>query len=552
MAINPGFALLIAALLVTGLPAFWRAGVMCGAGCVAILLLFAPGFGEGGAMAQLGLELAFLRLDALSQIFALAFAALTVALGMAAFSRQDRLEDAALLTHMGGACVAVCAGDVITFVAAAELSALAGVALIASRGQAARHAALRLLAWHALAGALLLAGAAFHLAAGGSASFKNLDRDTVGGLLLFLGLGMRAGFPLAHVGLKDAVPHASDVGFPALLVLTAGLATYGLMRGFAGDPALVGAGLAMCAIGALFAFAQRDLRKALAYGVTGQTGLILVAAGVGAPLALAGASALSFVTILAGALAGFALQGVRGAGGGATLSGLAMSILAGIGLAGAPGGAGFVGLGLILDAAQRDHRTALWAGIAAAAAAGAAVWAVRLPVALYFGVRGEAKGAMPFAVGLGGLFLGFVCAAIGLAPDWLLGLTPPGGVVFAPFAWGPISGIGQLVGAAAALALACIAAGLWPKSHAKAGFDLDDVLGPLAVRGEARLRSWLEDLGAHWRGLVAFVSAWMQVQAAALLNQGDRPARAGVLADAAGLLGVCVVLVFVLFNAHRP
>jgi multicomponent Na+:H+ antiporter subunit D len=550
MAINPGFALLAGALLATVLPARWRALVMCFAGIGAIFLLFSPGFGEGGAMAQLGLELAFLRLDALSQIFALAIAILTVALGMGAFSRQDRLEDVALLTHMGGACVGVCAGDIITFVAAAELSALAGVALIASRGQSGRHAGLRLLAWHALAGALLLAGAAFHLAGGGSPSFKNFDRDTVGGLLLFLGLGMRAGFPLAHVGLKDAVPHASDLGFPALLVLTGGLAAYGLIRGFAGDPMLVNAGLAMCAIGAFFAFAQGDLRKSLAYGMTGQTGLLLVAAGIGGPLALAGASALAFVTTLAGALAGFALFGVRENGEGASAAGLAMSVLAGVSLAGAPGAAGYLGLGLMLDAAQRDHRTLLWAAIAAAAAAGAAVLAVRTPMALYFAWRGQRRGAMPFTVGLGGLLLGVVCAAIGFVPDWLLDLSPPGGVVFAPFNWGPLISIGQLFAAAAAFALVCIAAGIWPKAHTKAGLDLDDVLGPIAVRGEERLRLWLEGLGERWRAFVSWLRTRLQAQAQALLSQSDRPARSSVLADAAGLLGLCAVLIFVLLSAQ--
>jgi multicomponent Na+:H+ antiporter subunit D len=540
LAINPGFAFLAGALLVLATPGAWRGWVMSFAAFAAIVLMFSPDFGEGGAFAQVGLELAFLSLDATSQVFALALAVVGLAVAMASFSRRDRLEDGALMLHVGGACMAACAGDLVTFVAAAELSALAGVALIASRAQAGRVAALRMLAWHAIAGTLLLAGAAFHLAAGEQSRFSALDRDTVGGALFLAGLGMRAGFPLAHVGLKDAAPHASDVGFPALLAVTPALAVYGLMRGYSGDVILVVAGLAMGVIAAVFAFSQYNFKKGMAYAVTGQFGLALAAAGLGAPIASAGAAAVAFVTIIAAALFAIAAFGVREGGPGASRWGVGLAWFAGFSMIGAPGAAGYIGLGLVLDAAGRDHRDYLWAAIAALAAAACAYLVVRAPLALWTTGRSAGRASVPFPVMLAGLLLGFVCFAIGMAPEWLLALCPPGGVVFYPYAWGSFAPIAQVVSGAAALALLASAFGLMPRVRPGDGADIDDRLTPLLSALADRVQVTLDDVGRRWRDGVNALRDGAERRAQALLSDGDRPARGAVLSDAAALLALAV------------
>ena len=289
---NPGFALLIGAALVLAAPARARSWLALAVSLGALALAFTPSFGEHGAFAQIGLRVAPLRLDALSQTFGMIFALVAIMLAIHGGAARSRQEEAALLVHAGGALGAVYAGDLVAFVALAEVSTLGAAALLLSRQDAADKAAgLRLIGWQALSSVLFLAGAAFVIAQRGSAEFAQLSTRTPGGILVLLALGVKAGFPIAHVWLKDAAPRASAAGATALLAFTPLLGAYGLARAFAGEPALIWIGVAMTVLPAFHAMAEDDLRRALAYGMTVQVGFIVACIGVGSPLAIAAGAA---------------------------------------------------------------------------------------------------------------------------------------------------------------------------------------------------------------------------------------------------------------------
>jgi len=64
-ALNPGFLLLLAALISLGAPRSVRPPLMGGAGFAAIWLMLGGQFGVRSAMAQMGLPVVLLNLDAI-------------------------------------------------------------------------------------------------------------------------------------------------------------------------------------------------------------------------------------------------------------------------------------------------------------------------------------------------------------------------------------------------------------------------------------------------------------------------------------------------------
>ena len=85
--------------------------------------------------------------------------------------RRNRFEDSAFLLLAGGAVSALFVGDLVSFVAAAELAALAMAGVVfASTAEGAGASGVRLLIWFGLEGLLFLVGAALHLSAGADSS----------------------------------------------------------------------------------------------------------------------------------------------------------------------------------------------------------------------------------------------------------------------------------------------------------------------------------------------------------------------------------------------
>jgi multicomponent Na+:H+ antiporter subunit D len=565
VAFNPGFALLLGAALVLVTPARLRGGIALLAALGALALAFTPDFGEHGAFAQIGLRAAPLRLDALSQSFGLVFALVAIMIALAGGGRRPREEEAALLAHMGGALGAVYAGDLVAFAALAELSTLAGAALLLARADAkAKEAGLRLLGWQALSSMLFLAGAALAIAARGVAEFGQLSARTPEGALILAALAIKTGFPIAHVWLKDAAPRASSGGTAALLVFTPLLGAYGLARAFAGEPLLQYAGVAMAVLPALHAMAEDDLKRTLAYGLVAQAGLVVACIGVGSPLAIAAAAAHAAATALAFAVLALALGAVAertGASRASRLGGLgasmpvsaALSTLAALSVAGAPLTAGFASLALVFDALARAGAPLVYFTVVVAAGAAVAHTAVKIPYAAFF-APARTKPYPPSHFGeahLAMLVAGVLIVGVGLAPGWLYAFLPPDPIRFAPYDWGRLMIHIQLA-VFAGLAFAAARAARLHDADERA-FDLADmdalIHGPL-WRLVRRAGDAAGAAHRRWRAGEAAAAALAGALIGRLVGGADRPGRR-LLPDAAWLLALVAGFLALIFVFAR-
>lgn len=562
ISLNPGFALLAAAFVVLVAPAGLRAAIAVAAAIAAGALALTPDFGAHDVFRQVGLTVVPLRLDAAAQVFGIAIAGAAVVLGLATSHRRDAFEDAALLAHLGGAMTAIYGGDLVTFVVGAEISSLAGAALVlCGRTPGARAAAGRYVIWHALAGALFVVGVGLVWAQTSDVRFDRVDAATPGGICLLVAVLIRAGAPFAHVWIKDAAPRAAVIGFAALAPVTTTLALYALIRMFVGEPALAPIGAVAVVWGVVMAAAATRPREMLSYGVMAQTGMLVMALGVGAPLILAGVSAAAFTglfaSVLGGLLVGWATRPGATNPAAASLwtaapATTALAALAGAAALGAPAVATFASASLLQDAFARQ--AADWmllvfvlgsAGIAAAAG-------LRAPLVAYFGA-GRVRGPAPaFAFVLACAIAAFILLAVGAAPDWLFALVPPSPIMFAPYDWDHLAsrlqvmaGVGAALAVAAVLAQRARRASPGPASGAVRDVDwIYRTIGPRVLAGAAAAVRWaftMWVLGATALGAVAQRGA---ATAAARLDRPAHPkgARAGAVV-ALGALGILIVCV---------
>lgn len=479
LTLNPGFALLLAAAAMLAAPTRLRPWLLGAAALAALALSLAPDFGAYERFEQLGLEITPLRLDALSQVFALALAVLGLALAIASAARRDRIEDCALAACLGGAMSACYAGDLLSFAALFELAAFAGAALtFQGGGEAARRASLTMLSVHAAAGAMVVVGAGLHWGATGATRFDRLSLEEPGAVLVLLGLLVGLGAPPAHLWLKEAAARASPIGAAALLGALPAAALYGLARGFPGEPGVLLIGVWMILYPTPFAAIERHPLRLLGYAAVSLSGTALAAVGFGGPLALAGAAASAFAQTLALALAALVMGLERAPlwrrGGLMAWAGL----LAALSLAGAPGAIGYAASSLVLDALAQGERL-IWLTAAGAVAASLAHCGWRLQT-LAIEPDGRARTpAFPSMLGVG--VLAFFIIAIGVGPDWLYALLPPGEVIFDPFDPARLAARAQLL-LGGGLALAVItAAGAYPRVRGARTPDLD-LAAPTLVR----------------------------------------------------------------------
>jgi multicomponent Na+:H+ antiporter subunit D len=538
--LNPGFVCILAALLVLASPRAFRPPIIALSAMVALWLMLDRDFGAATAARQMGLPVVVLDLDALNRIFGIAMLIALIIIGICSSARRNRSEDAAILVLAGGAVSALFVGDMISFVAAASLSGLAAAWLtFASPLPGAERSGVRLLIWFGLEGLLFLVGVAFQLSAGaGSSILSRLQADTLGGGFIFAALLFRAGAPLAHVWLKDAVGHASPVGAAALGAFSTMLGVYALARIFPAEPLLLPLGMIMAVIGTFYAIAEDDLRRAAASGLTAQTGVCVMLIGIGSPLALSAAEGHAFTLIIAFLALHLALGAVLGRQGDANASsieGVARTMpisatllaVAGLAVAGVPGLATYVTSAIALEAMAQWQSQAAWAIALGVQAALLIALMMRPTMQAFLIAPGAARrNEAPFPMLLGISVAVFFCLSVGLAPAWLYGLLPAE-PAFPPYEIGRTAPQLELLGAAGAAYIAMRALGLVPRERALRLLDVDALYrGPAAGTG-------------RWFGVVllrlygTWNAAWERIgQRAArgvdhLTRSCDRPYRAG-------------------------
>jgi hydrogenase-4 component B len=308
-----------------------QAGAIAGcaiglAGAVRILAsgqpesLWGPPFMPGGAV--------HLHIDALSAFFLLPVFGLSIVTavygGSYLHGRGEPYQAAAswfflnLLT--AGMAAVVAAHDGLLFLVAWEIMALSPFFLVIfdDRSAAVRHAAWTYLtATHIGTAFLLVLFVLLGELAGGSdfASYGAVLREdpalcSAVFVLALIGFGSKAGIVPAHIWLPEAHPvapsHASALMSGAMIKV----GIYGLLRILilVGRPEpwwgwlLIAVGASSGLLGVLFALAQHDLKRLLAYSSVENIGIVLLGIGLGVLGAANGMPALAAIGFAAGLL----------------------------------------------------------------------------------------------------------------------------------------------------------------------------------------------------------------------------------------------------------
>ncbi len=421
-------SLLVAVLRGRAQDAVFVAAPLAALACVWLLPDGAP------SIRWLGLTLQPLATDATARLFGTAFAVAALAGAVFALPQRNSAERAAALLYAGAAEGVVFAGDLVTLFVFWEVMAIGSALVIFSNG--ASKAGLRYALMHAFGGVLFFAGIAASVGAGGVA-IRPFAADSPGSILMLAGILVNAGTPPVSAWVADAYPRASWSGAVFLSAFTTKAAVAVLIRLFPGEAALVPIGLIMALYGMIYALIENDIRRMLSYSIVSQVGFMVVAVGIGTPLALAAASVHALVHILYKGLLMMAAGTVLRATGTARLTGLgglaralpvetSAVIVGGLSLSAMPFTAGFVSKSAIMAALADDKAAIAWFALTAISAGSFLYAGLRLPwFALLRPVTPRAvvqPPALPMRLAMFGLAMALL--VLGIVPGLLSRLAP--------------------------------------------------------------------------------------------------------------------------------
>ena len=506
----PGSILMIGALLVPFLPSKLRKLLFVALPIASLAHLLSLPVELSASLPLFGMNLEFVRIDALSRVFGIVFHIAAILCTIYGLHVNDRVEQGATLCYAGGAIAATFAGDLVTLFLFWELTAITSVFLIwVKRTERSYRVGLRYLIIQVASGVLLLAGAILYHHETGSLRFELMELGSLGTWLIFLSFGIKAAFPFLHNWLQDAYPEATVSGTVVLASFTTKLAIYALARGFAGTDLLIPIGAAMTAFPIFFAVIENDLRRVLAYSLNNQLGYMVVGIGIGTELALNGAAAHAFAHILYKGLLFMSMGAVLHRTGtikANELGGLvnsmpitcAFCIIGAMAISAVPGLSGFTTKSMILTATGDAHLTFIFAVLLFASAGVCDHSGIKIPFFTFFAHDGgwrvkEAPLHMLIAMGIAAAF----CIGIGVYPDPLYALLPYEVTYNAYDATHVITMLQLLAFAGLAFAV-MMRAGVYPPELPAINLDFDWVyrrLLPRFVRESGSL------LGSTWRVL---------------------------------------------------
>jgi multicomponent Na+:H+ antiporter subunit D len=477
---HPAWPCLAGAALAAVLPAGARRVIVLLAPALAVVLAWTVPDGTGLEGLLLGQRLVGLRVDALGRAFAIVFALLAGLGGLYALDGSRRLHVAALAAAAAGLGI-VLAGDWVTLYVAWETLAVASFVLVTDgRSPRASGAGLRYLLVHAAGGTALLAGIVAHRAAGGG---PLVDPLPAGGLasLVLAGFAVNAAIPPLHAWLTDAYPESSPGGSVVLSAFATKAAVYALLRVFPGTEALVWAGAMMALYGVVFAVLENDVRRLLGYHIVSQVGYMVAGAGLGTPLAVAGAVAHAFSHILYKGLLFMAAGAVVRATGRRRLTelgGLASALrptlvlymVGALSISGAPLLNGFVSKALVVEAFDAEQRWVVAALLTLASVGTFLSVALKLPVFAFGGPpRARPVTGVPVAATAAMTVTAGLCLLIGVAPRLLYRLLPSP-VEYEPYTADHVLGTLQLM-AGTAVGFLLAESRLRGKAYVSVDFD---------------------------------------------------------------------------------
>jgi multicomponent Na+:H+ antiporter subunit D len=296
--LHPALVLLGGALVVAVVPRRWGNLVSVAAGVVALVAVLRLNEGDAMHLGFYGMDLTVLRADALALPFATVFAVVTILFSIYGWGTMTSLERAAALATAGCGVGVVLAGDLLTLFFFWEIKVLTAVLLIlARRAPRSRTAGVRYLGVHLVGGALLLAGAVWHISTTDSMAFDEMGTGWAAWLVLLAFL-VSAAVPPFNAWLPDAYPESTIAGTVFLSAFTTKSAVYALIRGFPGLEALVWFGVVMALYGVVQALLADDIRRLLCYHIVSQVGFMVAAVGAGTSEAINGATAHAYAHVL--------------------------------------------------------------------------------------------------------------------------------------------------------------------------------------------------------------------------------------------------------------
>jgi len=377
------------------------------------------------------------RVDKLSLMFGYVFHIAAFIAIIYSLHVRDTLQQVAAMSYAGSGLGAVFAGDLLTLFVFWELLAFTSVFLIwARRTQRSYVAGMRYLIIQVLSGVILLIGALFYAAENGTLEFGFIGLDGIAGWLIFIAIGIKCAFPMAHNWLTDAYPEATVTGTVFLSAFTTKVAVYALARAYPGTELLVYIGAAMTCFPIFFAVIENDLRRVLAYSLINQVGFMVVGVGIGTALAINGAVSHAFNDVIFKGLLFMSMGAVlhmTGRMNGSDLGGLyktmpkttVLCIVGAASISAFPLFSGFVSKSMVMSAALENGYDWIWLMLLFASAGVFHHAGIKIPYFAFFahdsGIRASDP---PNNMLLAMLIAAILCIAIGVYPAALYSLLP--------------------------------------------------------------------------------------------------------------------------------
>ena len=448
----PALILLASALWIALVPNVWhRLGLFFGP----VLTLYAIWMVPDGVSLTapfLDYQLELIEASPERRLFATIFAIMAGVGGLYAFNHARRLELASAFAYASGAIGVCFAGDLITLFLFWELMALFSTLVVWFGGTpGARAAGVRYAIVHLLGGVILKVGIEGVVVHTGSIDIQPLQANNFDTYMMLAGILINAAAPPVSAWLSDAYPEASPSGSLFLSAFTTKTAILALILLFPCTELLIYVGMFMILYGIIWALLENNVRRILAFSIVNQVGFMVVAVGIGTPMALNGATAHAFAHIIYKALL-FMSAGVviyhTGKEKCNELGGLyrTMPITAACGIVGAlaissfPLTSGFTTKTMISEAASMEGLVLVWYVLAAASAGVFLHAGIKFPWYVFFqkdsGLRPKDA---PWNMSLAMLLFVAMCFLIGIMPAPFYELLPyptdfnaykPGKVVF--------------------------------------------------------------------------------------------------------------------------
>jgi multicomponent Na+:H+ antiporter subunit D len=484
--VPPALVLIVGGLLVPLIKGKWKSAFLLVLPVIGFINMINIPEGSHFVVSAFGLEFIFGRVDRLSLLFGYIYHIIAFVAVLYSLHVKDDLQHVTGLIYSGSALGVVFAGDLFSLFIFWEMLSICSAVLIWSRRtRASTVAGYRYLLVHAVGGLCLLTGIVLYLKETGSLEFAYIGLNGTASLLIFLGFGINAAWPVLHTWLPDAYPESTPTGTVFLSVYTTKTAVYTLARGFAGTEILIWIGAIMTCFPVFYAVIENNLRRVLSYSLINQVGYMVCGVGIGTQLALNGAVSHVFAHCLYKALLFMSMGAVLHRTGKincTAVGGLYRTmpitatccIIAAASISGFPFLSGFVTKSMTIQAAVDNHLVIIWFLLMIASIGVLEHAGIKVPYFAFFGHdSGLRPKEAPLNMCLAMCISAFLCIAIGLFPNLLYKYLPYPVVDFVPYTASHVVGMAQLLLFSALAFVLLLAAGVYPPERRGINVDAD-------------------------------------------------------------------------------